>query len=42
MQVCQMVYFQTQKPILGKILEGLVMEDVGTFYDHLVYFTANW
>jgi hypothetical protein len=41
-QGCQMVYFQTQIPTLGKILEGLVMEDVGIFYDHLVCFTASW
>jgi hypothetical protein len=25
---------------IGFILEGLAMEDVGTFYGHLVYFTA--
>jgi hypothetical protein len=26
-----MVYFQTKKPILGLILEGLVLEDVGRY-----------
>jgi hypothetical protein len=32
--------FSNQKPKFGKILEGLAMEDFGTFYSHLVYFTA--
>jgi hypothetical protein len=38
-QGCQMVYFQTKNRKLGKFFEGLAMEDVGTFYAHLVYFT---
>jgi hypothetical protein len=35
-QGCQMVCFQTKIPIL----EGLEMENLGIFYDYLVYFTA--
>jgi hypothetical protein len=35
-----MVCFQTQNPNFGYILVGLAMEYLGTFYDHLVYFTA--
>jgi hypothetical protein len=27
---------------LGKILQGLAMEDVGIFYGHLVNFPAIW
>jgi hypothetical protein len=30
-----MVYFQTKNPNFGKNLEGLGMENVVTFYDHL-------
>jgi hypothetical protein len=37
-----MVYFQTKNPNLGKILKGLGIENVVTFYDHLKYFTAIW
>jgi hypothetical protein len=37
-----MVHFQTKKSQFGSILEGVAMEDVGIFYDRLVYFTANW
>jgi hypothetical protein len=32
--------FSTKNPNFGKFLEGLAMEDVGLFYDHLVCFTA--
>jgi hypothetical protein len=32
--------FSYQKSQLGYILEGLVMEYAGVFYDHLEYFTA--
>jgi hypothetical protein len=39
-QGCQMVSFQTKKSQFGKILEGLAMENLGIFYDHLVYLTA--
>jgi hypothetical protein len=47
---CQMAFFQTKNPNLGKFLEGLAMEDIGTyilrpfglFNDHLVYFVAIW
>jgi hypothetical protein len=39
---CQMVCFQTKYPILGKFLEGLVLEDVGMFYGYLIQFTADW
>jgi hypothetical protein len=41
-QVCQMGYFQTKNPNLGKFLEGLAMEDYGIFYGHLVYFMDTW
>jgi hypothetical protein len=34
-QGCQMVYFHTKKSQFGHILEGLGMENVGIFYDHL-------
>jgi hypothetical protein len=33
-------FFSNQKSQLGKILEVHAMDDVGTFYDHLVYFTT--
>jgi hypothetical protein len=39
-QGCQMVCFQTKNPNFGEILEGLAMENLGIFYDHMVYFTA--
>jgi hypothetical protein len=32
--------FSNQKSQFGKILDGLVMENVGVFYVHLVYFTS--
>jgi hypothetical protein len=38
--VARCFYFQTENPNLGKFLEGLGMENVGMFYDHLEYFTA--
>jgi hypothetical protein len=34
--------FSNQKSQFGSILVSLAMEDVGIFYGHLVYFTANW
>jgi hypothetical protein len=34
--------FSNQKSRFGYILEGLAMEDVGTLYGYLVYFTAIW
>jgi hypothetical protein len=34
--------FSNQKSRLGKNLEGLGIENVVTFYDHLEYFTAIW
>jgi hypothetical protein len=34
--------FLNQKSQFGKILEGLVLEDVGIFRGHFVYFTAKW
>jgi hypothetical protein len=37
-----MVYFQTKNPNLGKNLEGLGMENVVIFYDHLEYFLVIW
>jgi hypothetical protein len=39
-QGCQMVYFQNKNPNLGKFFEVLATEDVGAFYDHVVYFTT--
>jgi hypothetical protein len=39
-QGCQMVCFQTKNPSLEKFLEDLAMENLGLFYDRLVYFTA--
>jgi hypothetical protein len=30
-QGCQMVFFQTKNPTLGKFFVGLAMEDVGIF-----------
>jgi hypothetical protein len=41
-QGCQMVFFSNQKSQLGKILEGLGMENAGIFYGHLEYFTVIW
>jgi hypothetical protein len=46
-QGCQMIYFQTTIPILGKlwlVLNGLKMESmyVGLFYGHLVNFMVIW
>jgi hypothetical protein len=39
-QGCQMVYFKTKNPNLGKLCtECLAMKDVGKFNGHLVYFT---
>jgi hypothetical protein len=32
--------FSSLKSQFGKILEGRALEDVGTFYGHLLYFTA--
>jgi hypothetical protein len=32
--------FSNQKSKFREILEGLVMEDVGIFYGHLVHFTV--
>jgi hypothetical protein len=34
--------FSNQKSLFVKILELLAIEDVGIFYDHLVYLTAIW
>jgi hypothetical protein len=34
--------FSNQKSQFGKILEGLRMEKVCLFYDHLEYFAAIW
>jgi hypothetical protein len=33
--------FSNQKLQFGQILDGLAMEDVGTFFGHLVYFMAT-
>jgi hypothetical protein len=34
--------FSNQNSQFGKILEGIAMEDVHIFYDHLINFTAIW
>jgi hypothetical protein len=34
--------FSNKKSHFGLILEGLAIEDVGIFYGHWAYFTANW
>jgi hypothetical protein len=34
--------FSNQNSLLGYILEGLAMEDVGILYSQLVYFTVIW
>jgi hypothetical protein len=34
--------FSNQKSQFGYILEGLAMENLGLFYDHLVYFITIW
>jgi hypothetical protein len=39
---CQMVCFQNQKTQFSSNLEGLGMENVVIFYDHVKYFTAIW
>jgi hypothetical protein len=39
-QGCQMVYFETKKFLFGYILQGLDMENFGTFYGRLEYITA--
>jgi hypothetical protein len=42
-QGCQMVYFQTKNPTLGKfwrVLQRYILWPFGRFYDHLVHFVA--
>jgi hypothetical protein len=34
--------FSNQNSKFGKILEGIAMEDVGTFYGNLVHFKVFW
>jgi hypothetical protein len=41
-QGCQMVYFQTKKPLFGYIFGGLGIDIVGTVCGHSVYFTTIW
>jgi hypothetical protein len=42
-QGCQMVYFQTKNPTLGKFyIEGLRLEIIAKFYGHLEYFRDTW
>jgi hypothetical protein len=47
-QGCQMAYFRTKNPNLGKLLRVYFMAiwsilwPSGLFYDHLVYFVAIW
>jgi hypothetical protein len=40
-QGCQMVYFQTKNPNLGKFWMALISEKVGILYGRLEYDTAN-
>jgi hypothetical protein len=35
-----MICFQTKNPNFGKLFGGLAMENLGIFYEYLVYFTA--
>jgi hypothetical protein len=39
-RVARWFLFSNQKSQFGKVLEGLAMENLGIFFDHLVYFTA--
>jgi hypothetical protein len=39
---CQMVYFQTKKSKFWEFLNGFTMEEVGLFYEQLVYFITIW
>jgi hypothetical protein len=48
-QGCQMVYFQTKNPNLGKNVEDLKCKTLvyvgmsfGIFYSHLIFFMAIW
>jgi hypothetical protein len=38
-QGCQMVYFQTKNPHLGKVWVGHRLENINIFYANLEYFT---
>jgi hypothetical protein len=42
---CQMAYFKTKNPNLGKFgrdLQWSILWSFGVFYGHLVYFVATW
>jgi hypothetical protein len=41
-QGCQMVYFRTKDPNLGKCLRALKLETVDISYGHFEYFTDIW
>jgi hypothetical protein len=41
-QGCQMVYFNKPESQMWFVLERLGMENVGVFYDHLVYLRLLW
>jgi hypothetical protein len=41
-QGCQMTYFQTKNPNLGKFCKGLAMEEVCKCYGHFDSFMAIW
>jgi hypothetical protein len=41
-QGCQMVYFQTEEPNLGKFWRPLESKKVGILFGHLVNITATW
>jgi hypothetical protein len=40
-QGCQMVYFQTKNPNLGKFWRALSLENLDNFFDHLEHFTDS-
>jgi hypothetical protein len=41
-QGCQMVYFQTKIPILGKFLDGLAMETDGKFWPFGLFYAHSY
>jgi hypothetical protein len=41
-QGCQMAYFQTKNPSLGKCWSVFAMDNAGVFYGHWLNFVAIW
>jgi hypothetical protein len=41
-QGCQMVYFQTKNPNLGKFFRPLDLKNIAVFYGHLECFKNKW